>query len=129
MSYKKGVLESVCGHVKITKSCNHCSLWVPFGKRVVGGVATSDLTGLSSSILIEIDYSGIFHCSEDGDVKQVARISITTSCVCDLLSHLISPTILFIILALFYLFIFYYCKIICFDSNTSRKQLRTSTLI
>ena len=30
------------------------------------------------------DYSGIFHCGEEGDVEQVARTSITILCVCDL---------------------------------------------
>ena len=40
------------------------SLWDPLEKSVVGGVAAPDLAESSSSIVIEIDYSGIFHCGE-----------------------------------------------------------------
>ena len=65
-------------------------------------------------IVSKIDYNGILHCGEGGDVEQVAQNSITTPYVCDWLSRLISPTLLFIILTKLYLFIFYYYKIICF---------------
>ena len=46
----------------------------------------------SSSIVIESDYSGIFHCDEGGNVEQVARTSITILCLWDCL-HLISLTL------------------------------------
>ena len=48
-------------------------------------------------VVIKVDYSGILHGGEGGDVKQVVRTSITIPCVCDWLSRLISPIPLFII--------------------------------
>ena len=44
-------------------------------RKLVGVVTLSDLVG-SSLIVIESNYSGIFHCREVGYIEQVTRTSI-----------------------------------------------------
>jgi len=53
-----------------------------------------DLVG-SSSVVIEINYSGILHCGESRDVEQVAPTSLTILRLCDWLAFDLSNSLFF----------------------------------
>ena len=89
---------------RLPSTVNHCSLRVPLGRRVVGRVAVLNLTR-SSSVVIEINYSGILHYGEGEDVEQVARTLITTSCGCDWLAFDLSNSFSLLFIAILHLFL------------------------
>ena len=56
---------------KVTRSCN--SLWrVPLERGLLVGVMTLDLAG-SSQAVYKLKYNEILHCSEGGNLEQVAQ--------------------------------------------------------
>jgi len=122
-------LNPYCKFLEVAASIELAGSSVLFLREWVWELTThNDLVG-SRSIVIESNYSGILHCGEGRNVKQMARISLTILCICDWLIFDISNSYSFILSHKYTSCFILLARLLVWTLYTPRKQLHTSTLI